>query len=120
MVLFYGGTLVLDGDLSVGELTSFILYTLGIISRLALRGQGLGAGVQGSGFRVQGSGSRVQGPGFRVQGSGFRVQGQGSGCRVQDSGFRVQTTLVLDGELSVGELTVFILYTLGEILNPTP
>ena len=69
MVLFYGGTLVLDGDLSVGELTSFILYTLGIISRLALRGQGLGAGVQGSGFRVQGSGS-----GFRVQGAGFRVQ----------------------------------------------
>ena len=33
MVLFYGGTLVLDGALSVGELTSFILYTLGRISR---------------------------------------------------------------------------------------
>ncbi|KAJ1492713.1 efflux ABC transporter [Baffinella frigidus] len=36
MVLFYGGTLVLDGDLSVGELTSFILYTLGIGGALAM------------------------------------------------------------------------------------
>ena len=35
-----------DGDLSGQELTS-ILYTLGTISRLALRGQGLRAGVQG-------------------------------------------------------------------------
>lgn len=37
MVLFYGGTLVLDGDLSVGELTSFILYTLGNIARSCFR-----------------------------------------------------------------------------------
>ena len=27
-ILYYGGTLVIDGELSVGDLSSFVLYTL--------------------------------------------------------------------------------------------
>lgn len=86
-VLFYGGKLVLDGELTAGDLTSFLLYAVSIGGALA----GL-AGLFGKMMTAAGACDRVfslldQEPTLAL--TGGRVLPAGSQCRVEfrDVGF---------------------------------
>ena len=35
-ILYYGGSLVIDGELTIGDLSSFVLYTLTMTSNIML------------------------------------------------------------------------------------